>query len=449
MASGSKKSRCTTCALPADRLAQIHAKRAAGWGPDRIVRWARDEMGWTDLPHSAALMNHLTKCPAGIEQKARHEAIGRVAELLADAGIDPLHVGAIEKIRLSEWQGITKNADGEAEVHDLKGTSVLVSPAWASGPEWQPVDRGAPVVIRPTPRPKASDRREETVAIIPDVQIGYWRDPETFSLVPFHDEAAMALALAVIREARPDRVVILGDFLDFAPLSRFTLEAGFALTMQPAIDRGVRFLREIQAAAPGAAIVFLEGNHDRRLQDAITKNALAAFGLKRGESAPEDWPVLSVPYLLRMDEMGVTYVGGYPAGEYWLNDNLVAIHGHKVRSNGSTAQAVIEDERVSILFGHTHRIELMHKTRRVRHGRRSAFAASVGCLCSVGGVVPSTKGAVDVFGRPVPTVEDWQHGLGIVTVEPGDGTFALEVVPIHTDEGVAWFRGRAIRAVER
>ena len=152
--------------------------------------------------------------------------------------------------------------------------------------------------------------------------------------------------------------------------------------------------------------------------------------------------MLSVPYLLRLDELNVEYVGGYPAGIFWVNENLAAIHGHKVTSAGSTALKVVDDSRVSLIFGHTHRIELLHKTRQVFEGPRFAWAASPGCLCRVDGAVPSTKGSTDVFGRMVPTVENWQNGCAVVTYEPGDGKFALELVAIYDGECV--FRGNML-----
>lgn len=170
---------------------------------------------------------------------------------------------------------------------------------------------------------------------------------------------------------------------------------------------------------------------------------MSALRLKRANE-PEAWPVLSVPYLLRLDELDVQYVDGYPSGITWINDNVAAIHGHKVRSAASTAAAVIDDERVSTIFGHIHRIEFQSKTRRTKAGAKHAWAASPGCLCRIDGAVPSMKSATDVHGRPVPAVENWAQGVGVVTFEPGDGRFAYEQVAIYSGEAV--FRGRAYRS---
>lgn len=255
----------------------------------------------------------------------------------------------------------------------------------------------------------------------------------------------MAVALDVIRQVRPHRIVNLGDTLDFPEWGTYEQEAAFSFTTQPTIDRAHRWLVEQQAAA-GPQLEhhqLIEGNHDRRLEKAIRRNAMAAFGLRRANE-PDSWPVMSVPNLLRLDELAVEYVGGYPAGIAWVNDNLACIHGHKVRSAGSTAAAVIDDERVSVIFGHVHRIELQHKTRRTRAGAKQSFAATPGCLSRIDGAVPSVKSSTDPLGRPLMSWENWQQGLAVVEYEPGDGRFHLEIVPII--DGTARYRGKGMAA---
>ena len=68
------------------------------------------------------------------------------------------------------------------------------------------------------------------------------------------------------------------------------------------------------------------------------------------------------------------------------------------------------------------------------------MAASPGCLAKTDGAVPSTRGGIDLDGRPLPVTEDWQAGWGVVTFEPGDGNFFYEQVAIHN--GQAWVRGK-------
>jgi hypothetical protein len=69
------------------------------------------------------------------------------------------------------------------------------------------------------------------------------------------------------------------------------------------------------------------------------------------------------------------------------------------------------------------------------------MAASPGCLAKVDGAVPSTKGSVDLHGRPLTVVEDWQQGIGVITYQvEGDHDFFYEQVPFH--KGRSMFRGK-------
>lgn len=183
--------------------------------------------------------------------------------------------------------------------------------------------------------------------------------------------------------------------------------------------------------------VYLTGNS--RLENNILANALQSFGLKKANS-PLSLSVLSVPYLLRLEELGVEYVEGYPSGAYWLNDHIRCIHGYKTRSAGSTADAVTKNERVSTIFGHIHRIEVQHRTQRDRFGPYRMFGATPGCLCKINGDVPSYHSAIDRNGAAVVQYEDWQQGVLVVHYQEDSDKYALEMVQIQ--DGWALFRGQ-------
>lgn len=369
----------------------------------------------------------------------QRDTLGALAEMIDASGIDLSEIERLDKIELGEWDMGSKNADGEPDVTRLTTQRIVLTPKFAAGPAWPVVQPSTPVKLPPPSPRRRAKSKWKTAVILPDPQIGYRRDLDNLeALDAFHDEAAMSVALDVVAELEPDLIVNLGDKLDLAEIGRWVKEPGFQRTTQATINRGHLFLAEQRARAPKAAIRYLEGNHEARLPRWVMENAGWAFGLRRA-CLPDSWPVLSVPDLLRLDALGVEYVSGYPAGITWINDRLACVHGSKVRSSGSTAAAVIDDERVSVIFGHVHRIELQHKTRRTRHGGRSSLAASPGCLCRIDGAVPSTKGGTDPLGRPVQAVENWQHGVAVVTYQDGDAPFSLELVPIH--DGSAILRG--------
>jgi predicted phosphodiesterase len=304
------------------------------------------------------------------------------------------------------------------------------------------IEKATKVVINSPKKIRSVKGAYKVAAILPDPQIGY-RDLST-GLDPFHDEKAMDVALQIVayleEHDRVDSVINLGDFLDLPAQGRFEQEPAFAFTTQHAVNRGHKFLQQQRAAAgPRAKIVLIEGNHDKRMEKFIMNNAASTLGLKRA-NMPDTLPVMSLPYLLRLDEIGVEYIDAYPAGAYWLNDKLRAVHGSKVRSGGSTAAAYTNDSpHISTIFGHVHRQELQSKTVFDRLGPIKSIAVSPGCLCRVDGAVPSVNGATKIDGSPAVYYENWQQGMAVIMYKP-TGEFFTELVQI--DRGKAVFRGR-------
>lgn len=367
-------------------------------------------------------------------QPNRIATLGKIAELLERNGIDIEDVGRVHKVNL--YEGFYKDSDGVA--HTVPLTSVQLSPHWADGPAW-PVIQPGPSVKVPTRRikPVRNDGWHDAV-ILPDMQVGYYRS-RTGDLEPIHDEDAIAIALAITADINPNLVVLVGDNLDAAELGRYRVTPAFQQTTQASIDRLTTLCAELRHAAPNARIVFLAGNHEERLPRYLLDNAVAAFGLRKG-NAPESWPVMSVPYLARMDEHDIKFLPGYPASAFWVNDRLRIIHGDKVASGGSTAHKYLATEKVSVIFGHIHRREYASRTREDRDGAKEIMAASPGCLARIDGSVPSTRGGTDLDGRPLVRIEDWQQGLAVVTYQPGDGMFAYQNVAIH--DGWSMWNGK-------
>jgi hypothetical protein len=276
-----------------------------------------------------------------------------------------------------------------------------------------------------------------TALLVPDAQVGYVGDE------PMHDEQALTLVVEMARNPDITDVVILGDMLDLAGMSRFGGPPTLTQRVQPAIDRLHEFLAQLRAAAPNATFSYLAGNHEERMAKTLAANAAEAFGLRRA-GIPDSWPVLSPPYLLRLDELGVRYHGGYPAGAVWLRDDIKVLHGKR-----TTAERASKDNiaGVSQFFGHTHRLEVKSKTHEGRNGTIvPSLHVSCGTLARIDGTVPSFGSGTDDSGRPVRSVEDWQQGCVVLTFDADEvGTPpTVELVPFHN--GSALWRGKAYRA---
>jgi hypothetical protein len=361
-----------------------------------------------------------------------------------DEVLDSLAVTAeqVQGLRVTQWENVMRGQDGEPVVTQLHGIKLDIK-VHEEAPVWPLVDRPlvtlkvvSPGEVRP-PHP-----RDKTAVILPDPQIGF-RVFQDGGLDPFHDEQAIDVAFQVTSDLQPDKLVCLGDFQDFAEFGKFTQEAAFARTTQRGIDRGHEFVAQMRRAAPNGELTVMEGNHDRRAEKRVREVNMAAWGLYRAADLT-GWPVFSVPYLCAFDEFDCAYVGGYPAGELWITEELRCIHGIKVRSGGSTAAAVVKDDGVSTIFGHVHRIETQYYSVRSRHGLNTRVAHTPGCLCRVDGSVPSAKSGTDLDGHPVVSAENWQQGLTVVEYREGKPGFSLHSIFIDTTNGYeARFNGKS------
>jgi len=324
----------------------------------------------------------------------------------------------------------TRMPDGSYE-------KITYAPAATVGaPAWPVIDRPAPLPVK---RASGALLRKWKVAVAgADSQIGFRNVND--ALDPFHDDKALALFTKIVELEKPNRVVLAGDIIDLAEQGRWTQEAGFALTTQAAFDRTYRWLYDLREAANGSKIDLIEGNHDKRMQNFVEINAKSAFGLKRA-GWPDEWPVMSIPYLLRLDELRVTYYDAYPNAHVWINNNLRAEHGTKVNSNGSTAQRYLnETPHVSRLFGHTHRQEVVQRTTWDRMGKIRSQAINPGCLCRVDGAVPGVHSSIGADGKPATHYEDWQQGAAVIRYT--DDEFFVELVQF--DDGKTLYQGQEL-----
>lgn len=369
----------------------------------------------------------------------KQKMLGMIADMLDRKNIDLAEIGDIKKVSI--YQSLTKDENGDAQVHDL--AAIQFSPSWEEGPKWPVIQPGPKIQLQKSNTKPVKSKGFKTAIVPPDIQIGYFRNREG-NLEPTHDEKALEICISMIAELQPELIVLVGDNLDLPEMGKYVTYPAYAQTTQASIDRATMFCAQMRNAAPHAKIVWLAGNHEERMPKYVVQNATAAYGLRKG-NAPDSWPVLSVPYLCRMDEFKVEYRPGYPAADFWINKKLRIIHGDRVKSSGSTAHVYLNAEKTSVIYGHIHRIETAFKTREDFDGPRTIMAASPGCLARIDGAIPSTKGGVDLDGRPLTRHENWQQGIGIVMYEDsGEHKFSYEVAPIYN--GWCMFRGKEYKA---
>jgi predicted phosphodiesterase len=252
----------------------------------------------------------------------------------------------------------------------------------------------------------------------------------------------MQIMNEVEREYGIDTVINLGDTIDLPMFGKYAQEPTFDGTVNYSLKATHDFIAAQRAVAPNAEIVYIDGNHDCRSNKYMTAMAKAGAEVRQvGMTSP----VFSIPHLINLDAIpNVTHVSGYPADKYYINPRLVARHGVEAKSKTSTAvQYLNANHHESVIYGHSHRTELMYRSHDTSRGMVQQAAYNPGCLCRIDGAVPSFKGGVMTNLHPVKQYENWQQGIGIIWYKD-DGEFSIEHV--HIMDGWAVYSGSEFRA---
>ena len=244
----------------------------------------------------------------------------------------------------------------------------------------------------------------ETVIVVNDMQI------------PFHDAAAIDCVLDVTADLNPDMVIFLGDIMDFPGLStKFRREPKDQHNLHVELAVGRRVLQEFRGMAPRARMVYVEGNHEARLHNYIVELADELYEFS-------ELGVLSIPNLLRLEELNVEYVGPY--GAAFEHHSLVFKHGE--RATQFTAAAELRVEGSSGMSAHTHRGGSYFNTNRTgAHAWYENF-----CLCNIKGPHQPPKA--------ITGTTNWQQGFSVIYFNEG----IFNVFPTVITEGHCIFGGR-------
>lgn len=352
-----------------------------------------------------------------------------INDLIRECKID-LQKFNITASSVRKWDVVIKDMMKEPVIIPAFYVSVTLAPKVIAQSELdiKPVKVAGRLPIMTTYPPSASGRG----LIITDTQFGFRKNTSSGALDPFHDRAALDVALQIAQYERLDRLTFLGDILDLSEMSdKFVREPEFYFTTQPAIFESYWWMAQFSKATPKAERDALEGNHDLRLPLAVATRALSMHNL---HPAGAKLPSMSVPSLLALDELGIKYLDGYPNNETWQGPVRV-IHGDIARAGaGATAGALVALAQESTIQGHIHRIEQASKTINYRGQTRTIQAVSPGCLCRVDYVVPGHKRG-----------QQWQQGIAVVE---WDGDYST-ITPIPIVNGVAIYHGRKFSARER
>jgi len=262
--------------------------------------------------------------------------------------------------------------------------------------------------------------------VIPDIQTGFIRNMATGKLTPMHDRKAMDIVLQIAKETRFNNVVLLGDGLDLPDWSeKFLRSPELEQVTQPALEELAWFIWQLRKLQPTANMAYIEGNHEKRLRDAIIRNIPQAYGIKPA-GKKIDYSVWSLPYLLGLPDLQIAWEGEYPNGIVWLENDLCVVHGADL-----SAEKMVMRSDVNVIFGHIHRADLSSREIYVGRGSKNIFAFCPGFLGRLDGVIPGTKKR-----------QRWSQGFAVVYHDPG---MEHQILHIPIRDGKAIYQGTPVR----
>lgn len=161
---------------------------------------------------------------------------------------------------------------------------------------------------------------------------------------PYHDPKAIKLANLVLAWWQPELLILNGDQLDFDELSCFEKDFRRTQQTQSEIDTWHKEILEGQLdACPGAEVVKLDGNHEKRLLKKLAKS--------QGLDSLRNF---SMQTALELDKYGIRH-DSYAVK---INQQLLVTHSESaLKWSGNSVRAELENFRyaINVIIGHAHR----------------------------------------------------------------------------------------------
>lgn len=322
-------------------------------------------------------------------KKGESNPAGRTIALdtadLPESDWTPERLLAAHGLDKDEWRVVRARANRWGDEDDLRiQLRIDVEPV-----EQAPFQFPDPANWKPLPKPKRRKKQKlRTAVVLSDFH------------APHHDKTLFALTCEYLADEQPDQIIVNGDLMDAATVSRHRVipGGGYDNPIQENIDTAYAILRQLRTTCPDAEIVLLRGNHDERIEHALIDNVAALY---RVRAAEEEIPALSLENLLRLRELHIDYID-----EAWDrakvavlgNYRLASRHGYSTQKNPGAK--ILADLSGSTIQGHSHRISMFYRTsHHPEEGPETRLAVEAGCMCQI------------EDGLGYTTEPDWQRGF--------------------------------------
>jgi UDP-2,3-diacylglucosamine pyrophosphatase LpxH len=317
------------------------------------------------------------------------EAIA-VAEVMKKFGVDA-DAFEVVRVRLNDWPN-----GPQVRVDLVPREAMIVAP---SAPDAQQ--------LPPKPRKKRQTKAAERWVICGDFHC------------PHHSQPLLDLFCQYLADEQPDYGVIHGDLLDATQVSRHRPRRYTeGTTLNDGIQSAFEVLLALRQASPNTRWHLLPGNHDARIAHQLLDHVR---GLVDVRAADDEVPALSLRRLLRLDDLGIEFVGDesdWDKAKLRISSKLTVRHGYSA-SKRATDQ-LLQSLSNSTLQGHTHRQSIKLHTRWSEgeggEEMQPRLAAETGAMCEI----EDGEGLGYHAGEP-----DWQNGFLTATVWQESGDFLV------------------------
>ena len=233
---------------------------------------------------------------------------------------------------------------------------------------------------------------------------------------PFHHVRAYNLMLEIASSVKIDELVLLGDYADFHSVSRHVKNPTLPSLLTEEVESVNEGLDQLDKLWPGIRKVYLEGNHEFRLEAFLLNHAPALFG------------VTEPKHLFRVPQRpGWIYQRFDRRQAYRILGSALFARHRPLATNPKTG---LNRAMVSYCYGDIHKIE---EARAVGLDYRSHVAFCPGWLGD------EMKVAFDYMAAP----PQWDLGFAFVSVDSSKN-FHHEIISIKNNRAI--FNGKEFRA---
>jgi predicted phosphodiesterase len=198
---------------------------------------------------------------------------------------------------------------------------------------------------------------------------------------------------------KPDVVVVLGDFIDCAPISNFANDPVRTQRFKKELASGRKALRELETLR-AKRYVFIEGNHEYRLPKYLMQKAPELF----------DFDELKMQNLLGLEKWEyVPYRKDIKIGKMYFT--------HDTESFGANAHLkLLGDYETNAGMGHSHHAAIQYR-------------GNIRGQTHVGAMFGWLGDAARIDYKHKAKFKNWQLAFGTGYMEPG-GNVHVQLVPI-------------------